>query len=110
MRWIYRFDEVDEAEAAVGGSWEAVRALLGGKGANLGEMSRLGVPVPPGFTITTEACNAFLEADGELPPGLDEELIKALAHLEDETGKAFGDPERPLLVSCRSGRASRCRG
>ena len=103
MRWIYRFDEVDEAEAAVGGSWEAVRALLGGKGANLGEMSRLGVPVPPGFTITTEACNAFLEADGELPPGLDEELIKALAHLEDETGKAFGDPERPLLVSCRSG-------
>ncbi|HEY5727968.1 MAG TPA: PEP/pyruvate-binding domain-containing protein, partial [Acidimicrobiia bacterium] len=53
MRWIYRFDEVDEVEAAVGGSWEAVRALLGGKGANLGEMSRLGVPVPPGFTITT---------------------------------------------------------
>ena len=57
-KWVYGFNEVDQAEKYVGGDWEEVRALMGGKGANLAEMTRLGVPVPPGFTLTTEACNA----------------------------------------------------
>ncbi len=102
-RWVYRFDETDEAEAAVGGDWEAVRGLLGGKGANIGDMARLGVPVPPGFTITTEACNTYLAAGGEFPDGLVDEIGAAVAHMEQETGRSFGDPVRPLLVSCRSG-------
>ena len=63
-KWVYLFDEVDKAAKHVGGEWEDVRALLGGKGANLAEMTRLGVPVPPFFTLTTEACNAYLEAGG----------------------------------------------
>ena len=61
-KWVYRFDEVEQAEKHVGGEWEKVRALLGGKGANLAEMTRIGAPVPPGFTMTTEACNAYLDA------------------------------------------------
>ncbi|MEX1094106.1 MAG: PEP/pyruvate-binding domain-containing protein, partial [Acidimicrobiia bacterium] len=56
-KWVYAFDEVAAAQQAVGGEWDEVRALLGGKGANLGEMTRIGAPVPPGFTITTQACN-----------------------------------------------------
>ena len=56
-KWVYTFDEVEQAEAAMGGDWEAVRGLLGGKGANLADMTRLGVPVPPGLTVSTEACN-----------------------------------------------------
>ena len=63
-KWVYTLDEIDEAEAAVDGDWDQVRGLLGGKGANLGEMNRLGVPVPPGFTITTEACNTYLACGG----------------------------------------------
>ncbi len=102
-KWVYSFDEVDRAEEAVGGEWDAVRALLGGKGANLGEMTRIGVPVPPGFTITTEACNAYLEAGEEFPKGMWKQVREALAHIEEETGKSFGDPEQPLLVSSRSG-------
>ena len=65
-KWVYPFDEVEQAEKYVGGSWDGVRALLGGKGANLAEMTRIGVPVPPGFTVTTEACNAYL-AEGQVP-------------------------------------------
>ena len=102
-KWVYSFDEVDRAEEAVGGEWDAVRALLGGKGANLGEMTRIGVPVPPGFTISTEACNAYLEAGEEFPKGLWKQVREALAHIEEETGKSFGDPDQPLLVSSRSG-------
>ena len=102
-KWVYALDELDQAEARVGGDWERVRGLLGGKGANLAEMSRLGVPVPPGFTITTEACNAYLAAGGELPDGLWEQTLAALRTMEQKTGKRFGDPESPLLVSCRSG-------
>jgi pyruvate,orthophosphate dikinase len=102
-RWVYLFKEVDEAEKYVGGEWEGVRALLGGKGANLAEMTRIGVPVPPGFTVTTEACNAYL-AQGEKPPeGMWEQELDALKEVEAETGKKFGDPDNPLLVSCRSG-------
>ncbi|HXV71338.1 MAG TPA: pyruvate, phosphate dikinase [Acidimicrobiia bacterium] len=102
-KWVYGFDEVDDAQAAVGGNWDAVRGLLGGKGANLGDMTRIGVPVPPGFTITTAACNAFLGADGEFPPGLMDQVTAALSDMEAKTGKSFGDPVNPLLVSCRSG-------
>ncbi|HEX6222117.1 MAG TPA: PEP/pyruvate-binding domain-containing protein, partial [Acidimicrobiia bacterium] len=102
-KWVYGFDEVDDAQAAVGGDWDAVRGLLGGKGANLGDMTRIGVPVPPGFTITTAACNAFLGADGEFPPGLMDQVTAALSDMEAKTGKSFGDPVNPLLVSCRSG-------
>jgi pyruvate,orthophosphate dikinase len=102
-KWVYLFKEVDKAEKYVGGEWESVRALLGGKGANLAEMTRIGVPVPPGFTVTTEACNAYL-AKGEKPPeGMWEQELEALKEVEAETGKKFGDPDNPLLISCRSG-------
>jgi pyruvate,orthophosphate dikinase len=102
-KWVYTLDELDEAEASVGGDWDRVRGLLGGKGANLGEMNRLGVPVPPGFTITTEACNRYLAEGGDLPEGLWEQALGALRTMEEKTGKRFGDPTNPLLVSCRSG-------
>jgi pyruvate,orthophosphate dikinase len=68
-KWVYLYSELEEAEARVEG-WEGVRTLLGGKGANLAEMSRIGVPVPPGFTVTTEACIAYLAADGRFPPAI----------------------------------------
>ncbi len=102
-KWVYRFDEVDEAEAALDNDWDQVRGLLGGKGANLGDMSRIGVPVPPGFTITTEACNAYLDADEHFPDGLTGQLDAALAATEATLGKNFGSADSPLLVSCRSG-------
>ena len=101
-KWIYAFEEVAEAEKYTG-SWEGVRALLGGKGANLAEMTRVGVPVPNGFTVTTEACNAYLEAGETFPAGMWEEEQQYLTALEAKTGKKFGDPDKPLLVSCRSG-------
>ncbi len=77
--------------------------LLGGKGANLAEMTNLGLPVPPGFTISTEACLAYLKGGGKLPEGLMDEVTSALRNVEEQTGKRFGDPKRPLLVSVRSG-------
>jgi pyruvate, orthophosphate dikinase len=94
-KWVYRFDE---------GSKE-MRDLLGGKGANIAEMARLGPPirVPGGFTVSTEACVAFLAAGEELPAGLEEQLDTALAGLEGEAGKRLGDSADPLLVSVRSG-------
>ncbi|MCB0897095.1 MAG: pyruvate, phosphate dikinase, partial [Nocardioidaceae bacterium] len=76
--------------------------LLGGKGANLAEMTRLGLPVPPGFTISTDACRAFL-AEGAEPAGLEEEVDAHLRALEDRMGRRLGDPADPLLVSVRSG-------
>jgi pyruvate,orthophosphate dikinase len=102
-KWVYRFDEVDQAEAALDNDWDQVRGLLGGKGANLGDMSRIGVPVPPGFTITTEACNAYLDADEHFPDGLTDQLNAALAATEANLDKTFGSADSPLLVSCRSG-------
>ena len=102
-KWIYLFDELDQAYAYVGGDWENVRGLLGGKGANLAEMTRIGLPVPPGFTVTTEACNAYLAAGLNFPEGLWEQELVALAKVERKSGKKFGDPNNPLLVSCRSG-------
>src|SRR5258708_18442531 len=81
------------------------KSLLGGKGAGLAEMSRLGVPVPPGFTITTEVCAWFQEHAGSYPEGLTEEVGRHLALLEERCGQRFGDPADPLLVSVRSGAA-----
>ena len=102
-KWVYLFDEVEQAEKDVGGEWENVRGLLGGKGANLLEMVRIGVPVPPGFTVSTEACNAYLDSGETFPEGLKEQILEALKNVEESTGKKFGDKKNPLLISCRSG-------
>lgn len=80
-----------------------MKNLLGGKGANLAEMRRLGIPVPPGFTITTECCNDYFAKGAQYPPSLKKEVEKALALVEEEMGMKFGDPDNPLLVSSRSG-------
>jgi len=80
-----------------------MKDLLGGKGANLAEMVNCGVPVPPGFTITTEACNYFYQHKQKAPSGLDQEIKKALIRTEKEMGKKFGDEKNPLLFSVRSG-------
>jgi pyruvate,orthophosphate dikinase len=100
-KWVYLFGEVADAEKYAG-SWEGVRALLGGKGAGLFDMTRAGVPVPPGYTVTTEACNEFRKT-GEFPPGQWKQQVEAMKKVEKATGKKFGDPNNPLLVSCRSG-------
>ena len=94
-RFVYSFDEPIH-----GG-----RELLGGKGVGLAEMAHLDVPVPAGFTITTDACRAYMAAGGELPPGLEDELADHIGRLEHATGSSFGDPFNPLLVSVRSGAA-----
>jgi pyruvate, orthophosphate dikinase len=101
-KWVYLFNQLDQAEAYVG-DWEGVRGLLGGKGANLAEMTRIGVPVPPGFTVTTEACNAYLAGGNKFPEEMWEQMMESLKAVEAQAGKKFGDPENPLLVSCRSG-------
>jgi pyruvate,orthophosphate dikinase len=93
-RYVYDFDEPAE-----GG-----RELLGGKGIGLAEMTQLGIPVPAGFTITTGACRDYMRSGGFVE-GLDEEVAKHIARLEERTGKRFGDPNDPLLVSVRSGAA-----
>jgi pyruvate,orthophosphate dikinase len=100
-KWVYLFEEVAEAEK-YSGSWDGVRGLLGGKGSGLADMTRAGVPVPPGFTVTTEACNEFRKAD-KFPEGMWDQMLEALKVVEEQTGKKFGDPKNPLLVSCRSG-------
>jgi pyruvate, orthophosphate dikinase len=96
-RWVYYFGE---GRADGDGS---MKALLGGKGSGLAEMTNLGVPVPPGFTITTEACVHYFENDRSLPPGLKEQVDENLRRVERSTGRVLGDPETPLLVSVRSG-------
>ena len=102
-KWVYVFADVAQAQADAGGEWEATRALLGGKGANLGEMTRAGVPVPPGFTVTTEACIAYLAEGNQFPEGMWEQELEAMKDVEARTGKKFGDASNPLLVSSRSG-------
>jgi pyruvate, orthophosphate dikinase len=102
-KWVYLFNEVEEAEKYVGGNWEDARGLLGGKGANLADMTRIGAPVPPGFTVTTEACNAYLAAGEKFPEGMWEQELEALKVVEKQANKKFGSAENPLLVSCRSG-------
>ncbi|RLE30200.1 pyruvate, phosphate dikinase, partial [Candidatus Acetothermia bacterium] len=96
-KYVYRFG---------GGTAEgsaAMKDLLGGKGANLAEMARIGIPVPPGFTITTEVCRYYYANGGRYPEGMEEEVKAGIAFLEEQTGRRFGDPENPLLVSVRSG-------
>jgi pyruvate,orthophosphate dikinase len=83
-----------------------MKELLGGKGANLAEMTNLGVPVPPGFTIATKVCGEYYKSGGKWPKGLDKEVDDNLAKLEKAMGMRLGDPDRPLLVSVRSGAAS----
>ncbi len=95
-KWIYTFEEGNKD----------MRDLLGGKGANLAEMAKLGVPVPPGFTITTEVCTYYYKHNRKYPEGLKEEVDKALAKVEKIMGRKFGDPKNPLLVSVRSGARS----
>jgi len=92
-KWVYDFSEGDASQ----------KNLLGGKGANLAEMTNLGLPVPPGFTITTEACNAYRKAGQEFPDGLLDEAAEHRKSLEEAMGRAIGDPKDPLLVSVRSG-------
>jgi pyruvate,orthophosphate dikinase len=101
-RWVMPF--------AAGG--RELRELLGGTGANVAEMTHvLGAGrAPPGFTITTSACVAYTRAGRREPEGLDAEIAAALSALEAQAGKRLGEPGDPLLVSVRSGRASRCRG
>ena len=102
-QWVFAFDEFDAVEAAVGEDRDAVRGLLGGKGANLAEMVRIGLPVPHGFTVSTEACNRYLSSGGTFPAGMWDQVLAALESLETKTGKRLGGDENPLLVSCRSG-------
>ncbi|MBJ7599942.1 pyruvate, phosphate dikinase [Candidatus Nephthysia bennettiae] len=92
-KWVYLFSE---------GSKD-MRDLLGGKGAGVAEMTRAGMPVPPGFTITTEACRAYYSGGRQMPEGLWQQAEAALAQVEEQTGKRLGDPRNPLLVSVRSG-------
>ncbi|MGH0029873.1 MAG: pyruvate, phosphate dikinase [Myxococcota bacterium] len=101
--YVFLFSEFSAVERRVGGDRDKVRGLLGGKGANLAEMTHMGIPVPPGFTISTEACNAFLAAGESFPEGMWEEVLEAIGEVESAVGRRFGDPQNPLLVSCRSG-------
>ncbi|MDY0324481.1 MAG: pyruvate, phosphate dikinase, partial [Candidatus Carbobacillus sp.] len=94
-KYVYHFSEGDQS----------MKGLLGGKGANLAEMTRVGLPVPPGFTISTEACLLYYEQGERLTDDLIEQIFGALQALEQKTGKSFGDPAHPLLVSVRSGAA-----
>ena len=102
-KYVYLFNEYDEVMSELDEEWDAVRGLLGGKGANLLDATRLGIPVPPGFTVTTVGCNDYLAAGEQFPQGLWEQALGAIAELEAQTGKKFGSIENPLLVSCRSG-------
>ena len=103
-QWVFLFTELDKAETACSSkNWDDVRSFLGGKGANLFEMTRLGLPVPPGFTVSTQACNAYLAANHELPEGMCEQEVAAKHAVEQQVGKNFGDPKNPLFVSCLSG-------
>ena len=96
-KWVYTF-----GDGAAEGNAD-MRNLLGGKGANLAEMSRVGVPVPPGFTITTEVCTYYYENNHTYPADLKDQVLTALAGIEAKMGKKFGDPKNPLLFSVRSG-------
>src|SRR5512136_3341201 len=92
-KWVYLFTEGNKD----------MRDLLGGKGAGVAEMTNAGLPVPPGFTITTEACNEYYRLGRKFPAGMWDQVLAALKTVEKQTGKKFGDPQNPLLVSVRSG-------
>ena len=107
-KWVYLFREVEQAETAVGGDWEGVRALLGGKGANLADMTRIGAPVPPGFTVTTEGCNAYLEVGEKFPSGMWEQELDALKRLKKRPAKNSEMPEIRCWYPAVLVRNSRC--
>ncbi len=92
-KYVYMFSEGNAS----------MRNLLGGKGANLAEMAGMGLPVPKGFTVTTEACNRYYSDGQHIAPAIESEIFKSLVLLEEATGKSFGDPAKPLLLSVRSG-------
>src|SRR5213079_2501545 len=94
-KWVYLFEE---------GSGDN-KSLFGGKGAGLCEMTRAGLPVPPGLIVTTEACNAFYDNDKSFPEGMWEQVKEGLKEIETKVGKRFGEAKNPLLVSVRSGAA-----
>jgi len=96
-KWVYSFGGGSSDGSA------AMKNLLGGKGANLAEMASLGLPVPPGFTLTTDVCTAYYDLNEAYPDGLTDQVDEALKQLEEKTGKTFGDAANPLLVSVRSG-------
>ena len=96
-KYVYLF-----ANGKADGNGE-MKDLLGGKGAGLAEMTNAGLPVPPGFTITTEACNSYYAAGEKFPEGMWDEVLSAMKQVEESAGKKFGDPHNPLLVSVRSG-------
>ena len=101
-QYVYRFGGGMDADGAPSDKTEA-RNLLGGKGANLAEMANIGLPVPPGFTISTEMCTRYYAEGGQYPDSVQDEVAQGVAHIESVTGKTFGDPADPLLVSVRSG-------
>jgi len=101
-KWVYLFDEFDKAEKHAEGR-KGMRGLLGGKGEWLAEMTRIGVPVSPGFTVTTEACNEYISSGGKFPKDLWNQILKALSQVKKDLDREFGDPKNPLLVSVRSG-------
>ena len=92
-KWVYMFTEGNAT----------MRNLLGGKGANLAEMTNLGLPVPQGFTITTEACTQYYEDGRKINDEIMAQIMESITKMEEITGKKFGDKENPLLVSVRSG-------
>src|SRR5699024_3579493 len=93
QKFVYLFDE----------GHKNMKHLLGGKGASLAEMTRIGLPVPDGFTMTTEACNTYYESGNEIPSAVEEQMMEALSKLEEKMNKKLGDAVDPLLVSVRSG-------
>ena len=95
--WVYNFNKTPKKDKT------GLKNLLGGKGANLSEMIKIGLPVPPGFTISTEACNEFYKRNRKNPVGLDKQVKSAIKDVEKKIGKKFGDKKNPLLVSVRSG-------
>src|ERR1044071_5606114 len=101
-KWVYRFGQGGADGRGAEGRAD-MRNLLGGKGANLAEMANLGLPVPPGFTISTDVCTFYYANQKNYPKELDAQVEDALDHVARITGKKFGDPNNPLLVSVRSG-------
>ena len=97
-KWVFIFQEGNAA----------MRDTLGGKGAGIAEMTNIGLPVPPGFTITTQACVHYMRT-GQFPQGMWEQALEALGKVEERLGKKLGDPRNPLLVSSAPGLSSRCR-
>ena len=95
-KWVYLFEEGNGDN----------KSLFGGKGAGLCEMTRAGLPVPPGLIVTTEACNAYYDNNKQFPETMWDQVVQALSEIEKKVGKKFGDPKNPLLVSVRSGASS----